>query len=233
MKSEFCSSPPDPTPPNRTLSVLTLCRLTLCRRTWSSRAFRATCVARCGEVAPGPSCSPKSGDRAPASDNPSGFGQYIRPRLGLLDDALEPPDFRAGAASTRRAATGFPWSSTTSLHDPGSSSSTCARSLPSSRWQLSTLTRHEERKPLVQFDVRGAGILGLQNSPFSPWSPSLRSAFAARRRAATSATTSSPAAATSSGLAVDGRRLQKMTSGVARRRTRWVRLAKRTGCVSY
>ncbi len=174
MKSEFCSSPPDPTPPNRTL----------CSRTLCSRAFRARCVARRGEAAPGPSCSPKSGDRAPASVNPSGFGQYIRPGFGLLDDALELPDFRAGAASTPRDAPGFPWSSTTSLHDPGSSSPTCARSLPYSRWQLSTLTRHEERKPLVQFDVHSGCILGLQNSPFSPWYPALRSAFAARRRAA-------------------------------------------------
>jgi hypothetical protein len=148
MRSEFCSSPRDPTLSNRTPSVRTFSSRTPTRRT-----FRTTCVAPRGEVAPGPSCSPKSGDRMPASETLSGFGQYIRPGLGLLDDALPSPEFRAGSPSTPWAASGFPWSSMTPLHEPVSSSSTCARPLPYSRWQLSTPTRRKETKPLRRFEV--------------------------------------------------------------------------------
>lgn len=143
MRSEFFSSPPDPTPSIRTLSV----------RTLSVRTLLATCVARREEVAPGPSCSPKSGDRASASEDLSGFGQYIRPGLGLLDDALPPPYFQAGPPSTLQTALEFPQSPPTLLHDPASSSLTSARPLPYSRWQLSTPTRREEGKLLLRFEV--------------------------------------------------------------------------------
>jgi hypothetical protein len=103
---------------------------------------------------------------------------------------------------------------------------------------------HGVKRENHSFDSRF--ILGLQNSPFSPWGGRLVwFAFSfveassrlggELRHASTSATTSSSAAATSSGLAVYGRRLRKMTGGVlpvASDRDR-VRKAKRTGCVSY
>jgi hypothetical protein len=209
MRSEFCSSPPDPTPSNRTPS----------NRTLSSRTFLATCEARRRQAAPGPSCSPKPGDRAPASEKLSGFGQYIRPSLALLDDALPPPEFRSGPPSTQRAAPGFPRSSPTPLRDPASSSSTCVRPVPYARWQLSTPTWREERKPLLQievdFGVAEFTILPLGQALAIHCIPALQSVAARsplgheRRHASTSATTSSPAAATSSGLAVVGRPHEK------------------------
>lgn len=148
MRSEFRSSPREPSLSQRTPFVRTPSI-----RTPSRRTFRATCVARRGEAAPGPSCSPKSGGRSPASEKPSGFGQYIRPGLGLLDDAPHRAEFQAGSPSLPRATRGLPWSSLTPSYDRAPSSSTCIRPLPYSRWQLSTPTRREETKPLLQFAV--------------------------------------------------------------------------------